>query len=101
MELETMSKQMKIERVNGIAPVSFEDFIIENDFKIVITKMENHYDSKYLLAQIKGNEIVVRYTPSLLGERTEQQEECLLILLRDKISGKTINGIQVPVLRKC
>ncbi len=95
-----MELKMKIKRivVNNLA--FFEDFIVDNDLTIIIETRKNPYGVKYLLAYIEGTDVVVRYTPDLLGMALKNQEKYLLTLLRDKISGTIIKGMQVPTLRK-
>ncbi len=92
--------EMKIERINVNDLGFFDDFIIDNDLTIIIETRKNPYGIKYLLAYIKGSDVVVYYTPSLLGMNLKRQEKHILNLLRDKISGKVVKGIQVPTLRK-
>ncbi len=92
--------EMKIKRINANNLVFFKDFIIDNDLTIIIETRKNPYGIKYLLAHIEGSNIITQYTPGLLGESLEKQEKRILNLLRDKISGKSVNGIKVPTLRK-
>ena len=77
--------EMKIERINVNDLGFFDDFIIDNDLTIIIETRKNPYGVKYLLAYIEGSDVVACF---------------ILNLLRDKISGKVVKGIQVPTLRK-